>query len=321
MKKKSISLYEPHLTSLENLLMQSKTQNDPAYWLYLNKARSPLFNLEALTRLMARTTNDPIAKSGEKLFKKLEDRIGEIDYYDAFVKQFSQNKAVKQAQVSYLIKKRDKALLAFNDKLGDKEFYISKINDFREKAELDIKNKGLMINLHEQLKTEILRTEEFFNEHKGGFNDFEEQVHAMRRKIRWISIYSASLGGLVILKDSKNKYPWEKEFITKTETTSKYNQLPVKSGLSYYIPLNKKAFYALSHVVDQLGIIKDKGLAVEALAGTIEKTENVKHSNPKLFVTRQLKLRETEDFLLKQAYDITYKFFVTYKIHLELIKP
>lgn len=315
MKKKSACIYELHLSELENLLLQSQSQKDPAYWLYLNKARVSLFMLEALTRLLAKTTGDPFAKSWSKFFKKLEDTLGEIDYYDVLIREFSANKIINKEQVSHLLKKRDKLLGEFNKKLKQKEFYIPKLKEFRGGLPVDFKNKALLINLHEQIKTEILLTEEFFNQHENGFSDFEEEVHEMRRKMRWISIYSISLGGLVILKDTKTKYPWEKEFITETE--SKYNKLPVKKGLVYYIPFNQKAFLGLSHVIDKLGIIKDKGLAVEALDKSNEKDKT--YSDLKIRASRQLKQRETETLLLKQAYDLLNRFFSKYKIHLELM--
>lgn len=319
MKKKSADIYELHLSELENLLLQSQSQKDPAYWLYLNKARVSLFMLEALTRLLAKTTGDTFAKSWSKFFKKLEDTLGGIDYYDVLIREFSANKTIKKAQVDYLLKKRDKSLSEFNKKLERKEFYIQKLNGFRDGLPVDFKNKALLINLHEQIKTEILLAEEFFNQHENGFTNFEEEVHEVRRKLRWISIYSISLGGLVILKDTKTKYPWEKEFITKTETQSKYNKLPVKKGLVYYIPFNKKAFFALSHVIDKLGIIKDKGLAIEAIAKSLEKTQDKKHSGLKIHTARGLKQKESENILLKQAYDLLNRFFAKYKIHLELM--
>ncbi|MBA3662580.1 MAG: hypothetical protein H0W61_00015 [Bacteroidetes bacterium] len=319
MKKKNQELYEPYLIEVADLFNKSKTEKNPAYWLYLNKARVPLFMLESITRLVYKATNDPIAKKWTRFFKKLEDTLGELDYYDVFIKQFKTNRSVKKEQINYLTNKLNKAMEKWNDKLRRKKFYSDHFHEFRNKATTDFNNTALLIRLHEQIKTEILLTEQFFSKHPNGFRDFEEEVHAMRRKLRWISIYGISLGGIVVLKDNRQKYPWEKEFITKTETESKYNKLPVKKGLPYHIALNKKAFYALSHVIDKLGVIKDKGLAIEALEKSLEKTNNSAQANARVYATRQLKLSESEGLLLKEAYDLAYKFFVDYRIHIELM--
>ncbi|MCW3076922.1 MAG: hypothetical protein JWO32_1531 [Bacteroidetes bacterium] len=319
MKNKNTTPYDVHLTELLNLLEESKKQENPAYWLYVNKTRVPLFMLESLTRLLYKATNDQFAKGWYKFFKKLEDLIGEIDYFDVFIKQFQENKSVKNEQIFYLQRKLDKVVSKFNKKLLNNDFFTADLLEFKEDNETDFKDKALLISLHEQIKTEILLTESFFNKHPNGFTSFESEVHAMRRKLRWISIYGISLGGIVTLRKTNKKFGWEKEFIGQADKNSKYNKLPVKKGLNHYIPLQEKAFYALSHVIAKLGEIKDKGLAIEALARSLEKTSATKVSNPRLYAIRQLKLRQTEAHLLKEAYDLMYKFFVTYNIHIQLL--
>lgn len=320
MKNINAEIVEVHLNELETLLNKSKSEQNPAYWLYINKIRTPLFMLESITRIFAKTTNDPFAKTWNKFYKKLEDAIGEIDYYDILIKEFKPNRSVKKEQIAYLTKKRDKALGKLNEKLIKKDFYISCFKEFSEGNKMNLTDKTMLKKIHDQIKTEILLTEEFFMDHVNGFKDFEEGVHTMRRKLRWISIYGISLGGVVVLKKTRKKYAWEKEFITKTELNSKYNKLPVKKGLKYYIPVNEKAFFALSHVIDQLGVIKDKGLSIEALAKSQEKTGTSIKTNTVLNASRELKIKKTEDALLKKAHDVVYKFFITYKIHNELLK-
>lgn len=319
MKNKNAEVVEVYLNELETLFKKSKNEQNPAYWLYTNKARTPLFMLESITRIFAKTTNDPFAKTWNKFFKKLEDAIGEIDYYDALIKEFKPKRSVKKEQIEYFTKKRDKTLTKLNEKLINRNFYTSFLLQFRKGNIMNFSDKTLLKNIHNQIKTEILLTEEAFMDHINGFKDFEEGVHTMRRKLRWISIYGISLGGIVILKKNRKNYEWEKEFITKTELNSKYNKLPVKKGLNYYIPFNEKAFLALSHVIDQLGIIKDKGLSIEALAKWREKTgAAIKPNNPvNTSVAGELKIKEA---LLKQAHELVYKFFITYKIHNELLK-
>jgi hypothetical protein len=320
MKTNSVNLYDQYLKQLTGLLFDSSHQDDPAYWLYLNNARTPLFMLEAITRILYKSTSDKEAEKWHSLFKKLEDILGQIDYYDVLIKQFKPNKAIGEEPVRYLEKKLDKVTSKLNRKLKKKEFYLPSLNEVTQSGAFDFNDKGLLIAFHEQVKTEILIAEEFFSTFHNGFSDFEEQVHDLRRKLRWISIYSTCLGGSVILKPGPKKYKWEKEFITRKEIESKFNKLPVKKGWSFYIPINKKAFYALSHVIDKLGEIKDKGLAIEALAKAIRKTTGNGNGNDHREQARtQLRIKETEDELLKQAYDLLYRFFVVNKIHVELL--
>lgn len=320
MKKNSTDIYAPYVEQLTSLLQDSLHQQDPAYWLYLNKARTPLFMLEALSRIVYKATNDPVAKEGRKLFKKLEDMLGEIDFYDVFVKQFKSNSAIKKEQVVYLESKLEKVTSRLNKKLTKNYFYSEAINGFIDNNPGDFNDKGLLIALHEEMKTEILQAEEFFSEYHNGFTDFEEQVHELRRKLRWISIYAASLGGYAALKPVSKKYKWEKEFVTKNDRENKYNKLPIKKGLPYYILLNKKAFYALSHVIEKLGEIKDKGLAIQTLAKALRKTTVTgRDADYNAKARALLGIKETESELLKQAYDLLYRFFVVNKIHIELI--
>lgn len=318
---KQDNVYQVHLNQLVKLLHESKKKENPGYWLHINKARTSLFMLESIARIMYKATNDSFAKEWYKLFKKLEDRLGEIDYYDAFVRQFKGNKEIKKEQLDYLTDKLDKVVNKFNHRLHKEHYYLDQLEEFSKKDKTTFNDKKLLISLHEQIKTELLLAEEFFSQYPNGFTDIENHVHALRRKLRWISIYGASLGGIVVLKQTKHKYKWEKEFITKEEISSPYNKLPVKKGWKYYIELNKKAFYALSHVISELGKIKDKGLAIELLAKTIHKTGVFPgDERPGAIAQKQLKQKENVSQLLKQAYDLLYHFFVENKIHIELMK-
>ncbi|MGZ3919421.1 MAG: hypothetical protein ACXVC7_03980 [Bacteroidia bacterium] len=318
MKNKNSAIYDTYLDDLEKLLKECKQQENAAYFLYLNKARTLLFMLESITRILYKSTGDKFAKPWYKLFKKLEDMLGKIDELDVFVRDFKTNRRVKGEELHYLTKKLEKAVEEFNSKLKKEHFFLHALEKFRSDADTNFNDKGLLITFHEHIKTEILLAEEFFSRYHNGFSNFEDQVHTLRRKLRWISIYGISLGGIVILKDTHKKYKWEKEFVTKRDRDSEYNKLPVKKGLPYYIPLNKKAFYALSHVVANLGVIKDKGLAIGALEKALKKTGALKQRNPRIEAKRQLQLKETEQHLLKDAYDLMYRFFVDNKIHIEL---
>ncbi|MCE3258721.1 MAG: hypothetical protein K0S12_362 [Bacteroidetes bacterium] len=310
------NIAENHIIQLEKLLSRSKTKKDPAYWLYQQNARKPLFMLEAITRLLHRTTKNEQAGKWKKFFKKLEDILGEIDHHDVLVKNFSANKAVKKEYTAYFQKKLDKALRKLNKKLVEKDFYHTVLEEFKhEKIVLD---KALVDQMRDQIALDINASAQFFKDHPAQFTDFEEQVHEVRRKIRWTSIYSEAFAGLFILKDPTKKYSWEKEFITPEVIKSPYNKSHVKKGMVYSIHFNRKAFLAMSVVISRLGEIKDKGISIEALAKAIWKSDK-ETVDPMVKAAKILKLKESEDQLLKQAHDLLHKFYIKYKIHAELL--
>jgi hypothetical protein len=310
------NIAENHVLQLEKLLNRSKTKKDPAYWLYGQDARKPLFMLEAITRLLYRATKNEEARKWNKFFKKLEDLLGEIDHHDTLVKHFSSHKSVKKEYCAYFEKKLAKALKKLNKKLSEKDFYNTVLEEFKhEKIILD---KALVEKMRERIALDIEASAQFFRDHPSQFTDFEEQVHELRRKIRWTSIYSEAFAGLFVLKDLTKKYSWEKEFITPEVVKSPYNKAHIKKGMVHSIHYNRKAFLAMSVVISRLGDIKDKGIAIEALAKAIWKTDK-DVTEPMTLAAKLLKVKESEDQLLRQAHDLLHKYYVKYKIHAELL--
>ncbi|MCE3229215.1 MAG: hypothetical protein K0S32_3766 [Bacteroidetes bacterium] len=318
-KTSTVNLYNIHVKQLQKLLTESKKQKDPAYWLYLNKARKPLFMLESIALIVSRTTEDKKTTDWLKFFKKLEDVLGEIDHYDVLVKEFSAKKAIRKELVDYYKKKLEKILVKFNKKLVKREFYIPRLKEFANDNHPAF-TKTLILKIKQQIINDVNAAALFFKDYAKGFHNFEEQVHELRRKIRWASIYGESLGGIIILKDTSKLYTWEKEFVTKEVLNSDFNKLPVRKGFPEYIHFNKKAFYALSYAIGKLGEIKDKGLSIEALSKSLEKTGTSKTKKPFDEASRMLGTRESEEDLLKQAHALLTKYYSTYKIHQELFK-
>jgi hypothetical protein len=301
------------------LLQQAIAQNNPTLFLYKKNVRTPLFMMESLTRLLKKIHSDAEIDDAHKTSKKLEDLFGQVDHYDALVKQFSKQKSITKAQLDYFTKKRDKIVSKANQKLRKRDFYQAIFNELQQEFKIDFNNKAVVVKIENQIKQELADCFNFYKQFTKGFDDMELQVHEMRRKLRWISIYNQSLQGLIALKADKSKYAWEKEFITKTELESPYNKPVIKKNLTHTIVFNQKAFYALSFVIKNLGDIKDKGLAIEALSKAIKKTSKITATNLKLPVTKQLKSSYTEEDLLKQAHALLHKFFISYKIHDKLI--
>jgi len=312
--------YHSYTKQLALLLSKSKNQKNPALWLHSNNARTCVFMLEGITRIIKRTTDDSFSSKLHKIFKKLEDELGKIDYYISLERELSANQNISENAIGYFRKKLEKNLEKFNKKLKKKNFYEKELKQLETLDKTDYNDKAFWILVHEQIKTEIMQAEEFFNKHEEGFTEMETQVHELRRKLRWISIYAQALQGRIVLNAHKSIYKWEKEFLIKEITNSSFNKLPVKKGLNYYIPLNQKAFYALSYLIQELGTIKDKALTIEALAKALKKTHPLKLSDVEETAAEQLGEKENIEQLLKNAHQLLSKFFNLYAIHLELLK-
>ncbi|MDX2172504.1 MAG: hypothetical protein SFY56_05245 [Bacteroidota bacterium] len=301
------------------LFQKAKTSKNPALYLYSKNARTPLFMVESLTRILLELSANPNFEKWHKVFKKLEDSIGEIDYYDAALKNFSSNKLIEKKSLEYLLKKKNKLVDKFNKKLIEKEFYLPVFNQALLANELNLNDKLIVGEIKKHIVSQIENISEFFSQFHDSFDNMELQVHELRRKLRWISIYAQSLNGIIVLKSIKEKYEWEKEFVTPAEKKSLYNNLTVAKNLNNYIYFNNKAFYALSNIIRRLGEIKDVGLNILLLEKCIRKTHTEKIENIRQKAQEQLKSNASEQDLLNEAHKILLLFIKKYRIPEELL--
>ena len=274
---------------------------------------------ESLTRLLTRLFSREEMAYGLKKIKNLEDSLGRIEDFENLYLLFSGNKKIEKEQWEYFLIRRGKEIQKLNEKLIAKDFYQGIFNEWSYKMQINFNDKPLIIKLEEVIGSELKKCFFFYLKYPGRFTDMESQVHEIRRKLRWISIYAQSLNGIIVLDPVKTKYEWEKIFITREQLSSPYNKLPVKKSLGHYIHLNKKAFLALGHVVAILGRIKDKGMHIEELSRALRKNTGVSKAKSKARVIKQLNLNYTEKDLFKEAHSLLHDFFMKYKVHELLI--
>lgn len=316
---------QPHLPlqffckQIIDVFQKAIANPDPASFLHRNKARTPLFMAESLARILAETEHGKKYKKAFKLFKKLEDVLGLIDDYDNLIQQFSKNKSIKEAEVNYFIKKRDKAIEKLNVRLINKEFYQSEFNQVLNKLTVNFNDKIIAHQLQQHIKQELEVCYRFYSECGDGFIDMENQVHEIRRKLRWISIYGESFNGSMVLEKHKTTHSWEKKFISGQSAADPYNTLPVHKYITHTIAVDQKAFYALNTVIDQLGEIKDKAFVVDSLSKAIGKTLELKKEEARHLALKHLKANYTETSLLKEAHELLEAFFDTYAIYKLLV--
>lgn len=312
-------LYDDCRLLLELFQKAIATEN-PALFLHKSKTRSLLFRVESLLRLLESLDHAKPVKRALKAIKKLEDTLGVISDHEELYDRFSKNKSVSNSQLNYFLEKRNAAAVKMNRDLITNEFYQETFNTLINRFNINFNYKRLVGHLEKTIRKELRVVRQFYTSYTDGFKNIEEDVHEMRRKLRWISIYGQSLKGIIVLKDTDSSYSWEKELLKKDQVSSKYNQLPVDKKFKAYILVDRKAFYAFNAVINQLGKIKDDGLGRKALKRSIRKTDPTDAEKAKEKMTKELNLTRTKHQLLEEAYQLMNRFFVKWGIDEQLMK-
>ena len=266
-----------YLNQLQTLIGKSAKQKNPALWLFNNNARTPLFMLEALAKLYTELHNKKRFTKIKEHFKLLEDALGAIDYYDAIAKDFVAKKNIPAALVSYLQAQTREKIQSLNELLIEKKWLNadeSRIKKIREKLKdanwLDEKEE--IDQIKEFYGEAIYEIIEFIQQKKYHYENMETDVHELRRKLRWLSIYPQALQGCVQLAENKTAPKHLTKYLTKEIITSPYNKMPDLADAKYFLVLGKKYFYALSWMIAELGNLKDNGLHIIALKEALQQT-------------------------------------------------
>jgi len=256
---------------LEALLSKASTQKNPAMWLYNNNARTVLFMLEALTRIHNKTFDKKLFAKWNKRFKKLEDVFGEIDQYISLEKELKENKKVPKEALKYFSVNAINGLAKCNQRLVEKEWFQNKLKSFDYKlSEFDVEyNIEYLKELKYTMLNEINDIYNFAGKSNFKFTKVEEEVHELRRKLRWLSIYGQALQGLIQLKKSKTKPKYQLNYFTKEILKSPYNSLPPRPKNTAIIEFDTNSFFALSWMINELGSLKDEGLKVQLVTDAL----------------------------------------------------
>lgn len=307
--------FEYFLAQLETLLAKASRQKNPGLWLYHHNARTPLFMLEGLAKLYSGIHNK---KKFEKLkahFKLLEDTIGQIDYYDAFAKEFAANKKIPAAVTSYLQAQSREKIQSLNEILTEKKWLgegnkrITKIRRKLSKADwLDEKEDVQQIG--EFYVTAINKILEFINEKDFHFTNVENDVHEFRRMLRWLSIYPQALRGCIQLGKSSVAAPkFLTKYLTKAITTSPYNVMPAAAAQGHFLVFDQQRFFALSWLIAELGNLKDNGLRVEVIKEALLQTMKISEKDA---VARAYKLTGAKQMTIPQILHAAGKLCTTF---------
>lgn len=220
-----------------------------------NDIRTSFFMMESLCKIYRKTYGEkPFTKWLEKT-KKVEDILGQIDFYNnEILPNLTDDK--EKGPI------KEKLLQIYKDTLSilDEDGWLTgeRGRKIEEKLTTLVFRKEKE-EIERFLQNAISKIIDFH--HSVTYKDIENEVHELRRKIRWISIYSQALNGLIQLKKVESgQDEVYKKYLTEEVVTSKYNKLPACMDDTKCIYLNQNVFYALSWLISELGKIKDEGL-------------------------------------------------------------
>jgi hypothetical protein len=255
-------------------LHKKNPKHSPAKYIYTLEGRTQMFQLQGLARIECQIgKNKKVAKIWLEEFKIIEDAIGKYDYwYVLLEKQKNSNihddfVSFIQEQLTIQIGFIESALLQYN--------WIEKIGTCTYEYKADGYNKYLEIlpslKWHKPKKEYLLLTKFFKKEclkikniiinNELNLNDVENGIHELRRKLRWIAIYSSCLLGKVKIATSEYSGVLKK-YITRENINNKFNNLP-DFKVSYPVLFSKGGFYAMNILIAEIGEIKDRALTTE----------------------------------------------------------
>ena len=306
---------------LELLLSKASKQKNPALWLHKNDARTPLFMLEALTRLHSKAFNEKLFDKWNIRFKKLEDLFGEIEQFYTLENELKLNKksrpGVTKEVLKYFSITANNFVVKCNQRLQEKDWLNNKLKSFDYKlSEFDVEyNQEYLDELKYTMAGEIESIISFAKKSNYHFTKIEAEVHELRRKLRWLSIYAQALNGLIQLKKSNKKTKFKFNYLTKDVLNSPFNKLPPRPINTAVIEFDQDAFFALSWMINKLAQLKDNGLKIQKLCDAIYIVENVntEEANKKAISILGLK-SDAQANILKEASTVLETFLAKDKV-------
>jgi hypothetical protein len=272
--------FEYFLNQLQPILTTAAKQKNPALWLYRNNARTPLFMLEALAKMYLDFHNRKKFSKIKAHFKLLEDTLGAIDYYDMIAKDLSTNKKIPAAVLTYLQAQSREKIQSLNEVLTENDWLLptsNRISKIQKKIkEADWLEEEAEVKLMNEFYGESIYTIVEFTETKNyQFANMEADVHELRRKLRWLSIYPQALRGAIQLRSNKITPKHLVKYCTKEIVSSPFNKMPEAGLAKYTLVLEQNHFYALSWMIQELGYLKDSGLHIIAIKEALQQISTI----------------------------------------------
>ncbi len=307
-------IFKIHLSKTETLLNESKNQQNPALWLFENGLRTPMFMLEATAKVYEKIYDSKDLEKRKEQIKTVEDAIGAVDYYSAYAKELALNPNIKPEIIVYLNQQTEIKLVELN-KILEQENWLNgkKIEKIKETlSEIDwLSESDELFEISKFYTKAITKIDEFIKTTTFNFDHLEDDVHELRRRLRWLSIYPQALSGVFQYTISEEKSESHlNKYLTEEIINSKFNVLPTTLTFAKPIEINKDYFSALSWIIAELGKLKDEGLRVLVLKEAIENTDdsNQEINESEVYKILNQKQKSLEE-LLSESEEIVKTFF------------
>ena len=313
--KIGMSRFTFYLEQIKVLSDIATGQKNPALWLFNHDARTPFFMLEGLAKLYSGIHNPKRFDKLKEQFKLMEDGLGQVDYYQSLSRSFAHKKQIPKENKLYIKHRLTQsteqldALLIEKGWLSDNHKRIKRISKRLKKADW-LNPREEVKAFSEFYKSSIRNIYEFVDETQGHFDNVEEDVHELRRKLRWLSIYPQALQGTVQYADNSETSAHLNKYLTKEIVNSPFNKLPESAGNTYSLNLNKNYFLSLSWMIAELGRYKDEGLLITGLCEAMKEAPGCEDEVALARASELLgvKQRNIND-ILNDAESITKTFF------------
>lgn len=250
----------------------------PGHRLYKAGGRTALFELQALARLERGTReNGTVFETLLTDIKCLEDSIGDIDYWWAFL-EGGEKKELPPEMIAWAANKHAQACGRFEGWLAAGNWidhkYLADDSDVTLRARQI--SEVLLAQEWPKRKKERKRFAQYLGErlrkvHDNALaldmSDLEGGLHELRRKLRWFSIYPRALDGLITLDETAAPPKGWERYMVEAIVKSPFSKLPTAEEGIEPLVIPAPLFYGLSWIIDDLGRVKDAA----------QKTELVEH--------------------------------------------
>ena len=244
--------------------------------LYKADGRTPMFYLQGLARIGRHT--GPGRKTWDAWlprFKEVEDRLGAYDYWvDLGARAVGWG--APAPLLGYFGDRAQQALGALEYALGKSAFWAVEAgeaagpgpacDDLRAAlADLDWdKPKRERKEIAAFLRDEVHEITEGLADGSIDLDNVEHGIHELRRKLRWLPIYGLAEAGKIVL-DERAAPGALARYATPERLANPFNQLPEHADEPEPVRYHQAAFLAVSHLIAEIGKLKDRALWSEEL--------------------------------------------------------
>lgn len=312
--------FDIQLTKVENIISSCTNEKDKALCLFKKDLRTPFFMMEALSRMFGKLEFEKPFIKWEKRTKLLEDKLGMVDYAIWLKDECSKRKILTQDMTNYFNKMLQNALQDLTLVLDEGDWLNGqriakmrrKLRDLKGVSKADKKIKEFYLK----------QVDDLFSTHQDcTYQDIENDLHELRRKLRWLSIYAHALQGTVAMNETTEPSSVQKKYLNKKVVSSPFNILPQHNDIQACVYMDKNSFLVLNSVISQLGSLKDNGLLIVGLQKYFQDKKNLAHEKAlqKSYKLLGLPSNGLED-IMKEGKSCANRFFSEDHLHHVIIQ-